>query len=42
MPNNSNETELLTTVIIIMGDDDGIKSIESFPGHKAFPEKIIS
>jgi len=36
---NVKTADLLTTVIIIMGDNDGIKSIESLPGHKASPEK---
>jgi len=39
---NVKTADLLTTVIIIMGDNDGIMSIESLPGHKASPEKIIS
>ena len=37
---NLKTADLLTTVIIIMGDNDGIKSIESLSGHKAIPEKV--
>jgi thiamine biosynthesis lipoprotein ApbE len=36
---NVKTADLLTTVDIIMGDNEGIKSIESLPGHKAFPKK---
>ena len=39
---NVKTADLLTTVVIIIGDNEGIKSIESLPGHKAFPEKTIS
>ena len=37
---NVKTADLLTTEIIIMWDNDGIKSIERLLCHKAFPEKI--
>jgi thiamine biosynthesis lipoprotein ApbE len=39
---NQKIADLLTTVIIIMGDNDGFKSIERLPGHKAGPENKLS
>jgi len=36
---NQKTADLLTTMVIIMGDNEGVKSIESLPGQKAFPEK---